>query len=72
MRENRINFNELTSLKEQFSIALEQKNYKEANETLDKIDNVFFKASGKTFRSKLTNESQEKLNNFLKNNGEIK
>lgn len=72
MRENSKNFSELTSLKEQFSLALENNEYEEANEILDKIDDIFVKVSGNTFRSKLTIDSQEKLNNFLKNNGEIK
>ncbi|MBR2290175.1 MAG: hypothetical protein IJ867_06270 [Clostridia bacterium] len=72
MRENSQNFAELTSLKKQFSLALENKDYQEANEVLDKIDNVFLKVSGKTFRSNLTNESQERLEQFLKNNGEKK
>ena len=70
MKENRMNFNELTSLKEQLSIALKNNNYEEANEILNRIDNIFLKASGSTFRSKLTDESQAKLNEFLKNNGE--
>ena len=72
MRENSINFNELTSLKEQFSLALENKDFSKANDTLNEIDTVFLKVSGKTFRSSLSCESQERLNHFLKNNGEIK
>ena len=72
MRESSRNNIELTNLKEQFSIALEKSEYNEANEILDKIDNIFVKVSGKTFRSKLTSDSQIRLNNFLKNNGEIK
>lgn len=67
MRENRMNFSELTSLKKKFSIALENNEFTEANNLLNEIDNVFLKASGKTFRSNLTEESQERLNDFLKN-----
>lgn len=67
MRENSINFSELTSLKKKFSIALENKELEEANEILNEIDKLFLKASGKTFRSNLTEESQERLNNFLEN-----
>lgn len=72
MRENSKNFSELTSLKEQFSLALEKNEFRKANEILDKIDDIFVKVSGNTFRSKLTNDSQEKLNKFLKSNGEMK
>lgn len=67
MRENSITFSELTSLKKKFSIALENKELEEANEILNEIDKLFLKASGKTFRSNLTEESQERLNNFLEN-----
>ena len=66
----RNNFSELTSLKAQFSLALENKKYEEANEILDKIDSEFLKVSGKTFRSNLSDKNLEKLNYFLKNNGE--
>ena len=65
MRENSINFSELTSLKKKFSIALENKELEEANEILNEIDKLFLKASRKTFRSNLTEESQERLKNFL-------
>ena len=65
MREDIVNRNELTSLKNQFSLALENNDFTQANETLDKIDTLFLKASGKTFRSNLTQESQERLNDFL-------
>ncbi|MBR1539721.1 MAG: hypothetical protein IJ629_00800 [Clostridia bacterium] len=72
MREDSKNFNDLTSLKAQLSLALENNNLEEATEILDKIDTIFLKVSGHTFRSKLTMDSQDRLNNFLKNNGEIK
>ena len=72
MREDSKNFNDLTSLKAQLSLALENNNLEEATEILDKIDTIFLKVSGNTFRSKLTMDSQDRLNNFLKSNGEIK
>lgn len=70
MRDNKLYFKELTSLKEQLSIALENDRHEEADKILDRIDNIFLTVSGSTFRSKLNYESQEKLNKFLKNNGE--
>ena len=41
MREDSKNFNDLTSLKAQLSIALENNNLEEATEILDKIDTIF-------------------------------